>query len=281
MSRRRRLITIRTADNPTTRNPRNLDMQKLTRKVAMCLMAHPDDCEILAAGTLALLAKKGWEIHIVTMTPGDCGSMDHGPEEIAAIRRKEGAAAAKVIGATYHCLESRDLYVTFDEPTIRRAISLTRRIAPSVMFTHSLNDYMMDHEETAKIARTASFGYAIPNTCPGPIVKGSGVPHLYYADPIEGMDYYGKAIPMSTFVDISTTMNAKTKMLKAHASQREWLMKHHGMDEYTRAMQAWGQRRGHEIGVKFAEAFRQHKGHPYPHDCVLARELGEKVVARD
>ena len=45
------------------------------RKVAMSLMAHPDDCEILAGGTLALLAKKGWEVHIVTMAPGDAGSV--------------------------------------------------------------------------------------------------------------------------------------------------------------------------------------------------------------
>ena len=55
-----------------------------------CAVAHPDDCEILAAGTLALLKKKGWEIHIVSMTPGDCGSADRGPEEIAAIQPGRG-----------------------------------------------------------------------------------------------------------------------------------------------------------------------------------------------
>ena len=254
---------------------------KSNRKVAMCLMAHPDDCEILAAGTLALLGKIGWEVHIVSMTPGDCGSADRGPEEIAAVRRKEGAAAAKVVGATYHCLESRDLYVTFDEATLRRAISLTRRIAPSLMFTHSLQDYMMDHEVTARIARTCSFGYAIPNACTGPIANGSSVPHLYYADPIEGVDYYGKPIEPTTFVNISATMNTKTRMLKQHASQRDWLLKHHGMDEYTRAMQAWGSRRGMQVGVKFAEGFRQHRGHPYPDDCLLARELGALVIDRE
>ncbi len=255
-------------------------MSKVTRKVAMCLMAHPDDCEILVAGTMAHLKARGWEIHIVSMTPGDCGSMDQGPEQIAKIRRQEGANAAKVLGATYHCLESRDLYVTFDEDTLRRATSLTRMIAPSVMFTHSLQCYMMDHEVTARVARTASFGYAIPNTTPGPIAKGSGVPYLYYADTLEGLDYYGNTIEPSTFVNITKTMAIKTKMLKEHASQREWLMKHHGMDEYTRSMQAWGERRGHQIGVKYAEAFRQHRGHPYPHDCILAKELGDLVVDR-
>jgi LmbE family N-acetylglucosaminyl deacetylase len=250
---------------------------KETRKVAMSLMAHPDDCEILAAGTLALLAKKGWEIHIVSMTPGDCGSMDDGPEVISDKRRKENAAAAKIIGATYHCLESRDLYVTFDEKTLRRALALTRHIGPTLMITHSLQCYMMDHEMTALIARSASFGYAAPNATTGPIHPGSRCPHLYYADPVEGVDVYGNRITPGTYVNISSTMATKTRMLKAHASQREWLMKFHGMDHYVHSMQEWGSIRGKEMGVKYAEAFRQHGGHPYPQDCILSRELGDLV----
>lgn len=251
---------------------------KLARKVAMCLMAHPDDCEILVAGTLILLRKRGWEIHIVTMTPGDCGSAELGPEEIAAVRRAEGARAAKLIGASYHCLESRDLYVTFTEPTIRRAISLTRAIAPTLMITHSPADYMMDHEETAKIARAASFGYAIPNTVAGAVAQGSRVPWLYYADAIEGVDPLGRAIDPTTFINITGVMALKTKALKAHASQRDWLLKHHGVDEYTRSMQAWCAKRGRESGVKFAEGLRQHLGHGYPHDNLLQRELKGQYV---
>jgi len=243
------------------------------RKVAMCLMAHPDDCEFLAAGTLAMLAEQGWRVHVVTMTPGDCGSMELPPEEIADIRRGEGAAAAKVIGATYHCLECRDLYVTFEESTLRRAMGLTRQIAPTLMFTHSLDDYMMDHEIAARIARAVSFGYAIPNTCPGKLSAGACVPHLYYADPVEGIDVYGHPIAPSTYVDISAAMATKTKMLKCHASQRDWLLKHHGMDQYVESMRGMSAKRGGQIAVKYAEAFRQHKGHPYPTDCVLAREL--------
>ena len=249
-------------------------MAKLKRKVAVCLMAHPDDCEILVAGTLALLAKKDWQIHIVTMTPGDCGSMEHGPQEIAAIRRKEAAAAAKVIGATYHCLESRDLYVCFNEQAIRRAISLFRQIGPTLAFTHSPVDYMTDHEETCKIARAATFGYGVPNAVTGAIVKGSMVPYFYYADPMEGVGIYGEIIQPSTCVDVSRVLQTKTRMLKAHASQREWLMKHHGMDQYIQSMQDWAAVRGKEVGVKFAEGFRQHRGHAYPRDCILEMELG-------
>ena len=55
---------------------------------ALAILAHPDDAEFLCAGTLVRLRKeKGWTIHIATMTPGDCGSAEHNPEEIARIRR--------------------------------------------------------------------------------------------------------------------------------------------------------------------------------------------------
>jgi len=248
-----------------------------SRKVAMCLMAHPDDCELLAAGTLVLLANKGWKIHIVTMTPGDVGSTTHRPDEIAAIRRREGAKAAAVIGGQYHCLESRDLCVTYDEITLRRAMSLTREICPALVFTHSLDCYLMDHEVTAQIARTACFGYPVPNAVPGAMPAGARIPHLYYADAIEGVDAYGRPIEPTTFVDISAVIQTKTKMLHAHASQRDWLRAHQGVDEYTRSMKAWSHRRGEQIGAKYAEGFRQHKGHGHPKDCILQHELGKVV----
>jgi len=41
------------------------------RKVALGIFAHPDDAEFLCTGTLSLLLKAGWSIHIATMAPGD------------------------------------------------------------------------------------------------------------------------------------------------------------------------------------------------------------------
>ena len=52
----------------------------------------PDDAEILAAGTLALLAARGHRSTVVSMTAGDCGTDIHSPQEIADIRRTEAAA---------------------------------------------------------------------------------------------------------------------------------------------------------------------------------------------
>jgi len=50
---------------------------------------HPDDVEFMAAGTLALLAARGYEIHIATMTGGEVGSPTLTSEEIRAQRLGE------------------------------------------------------------------------------------------------------------------------------------------------------------------------------------------------
>lgn len=252
-------------------------MNATARKVALCLMAHPDDCEFLAAGTLALLAQRGWEVHIATATPGDAGSATHTPLEIANLRRQEGAAAARLIGAQFHCLELRDLHVTFDTDAIRRALALTRAVAPTLVITHSLQDYMLDHEVTAQLARTASLGFFVPNSCGGPITPHVGMPHLYYADPVGLVDYYGVPTPVGVGVDTTSVFATKLQMLQAHASQRAWLQAHYGVDEYTRSMTEASQRRGQSLGVAHGEGFRQHRGYGYPQDCLLQRELPDLV----
>src|SRR5262249_19669566 len=100
------------------------------------------------------------------------------------------------------------------------------------------------------------------------------IPHLYYCDPIEGKDALGRPVEPAFCVDVSGVVEAKAQMLAAHASQRDWLLKHHGMDQYLRAMRAWGAPRGRPAGVAHAEGFRQHLGHSYPQDNLLGRLLG-------
>src|SRR3954462_7824345 len=132
-------------------------------RVALTFLAHPDDAEILCGGTLVRLAEAGWEVHIVSATPGDCGTTVHNRWDISSIRTTEARKAAAMIGATYHCLDERDLMVVFDRPTIQKVIDLFRRVAPGLVFTHAAKDYMMDHEQVSMLARTATFGYGAPN----------------------------------------------------------------------------------------------------------------------
>lgn len=247
------------------------------RTVALTLLAHPDDAEILCGGTLIRLRELGWEVHIVTATPGDCGSATLPGEEIAAIRRAEGAAAAQFIGATYHCLEERDVNVIFDKAANRMAIDLFREISPSLIFTHPRHDYMLDHEHVHLLARSAAFSFPIPNASSLPLAEGAAIPWLYYCDPLEGRDpYSGQPVEPSVYVDVSSVIERKAEMLTRHASQREWLRSHHGIDEYIDAMKRHNAARGKEYGTQYAEAFTQHRGHAFPTSDILHELLGGK-----
>ncbi len=77
-------------------------MTATSGKTVLSLGAHPDDAEFLCSGTLALLHQKGWEIHIATMAPGDCGTVQYSQEEISKIRRAEAAKSAGMLDGSYH-----------------------------------------------------------------------------------------------------------------------------------------------------------------------------------
>lgn len=244
---------------------------------ALSIMAHPDDAEFWCGGALALLQEKGWEIHIASMTPGDCGSAEHSASEIAAIRRKEGAQAAAKIRATYHCLDQRDLRVFYDGSTLDTVTETVRSVDPQIVFTHPPSDYMPDHEQTSLTVRAACFGAPAPNFDTGrrpSAAATESIPHLYYSAPAGGIDIFGSPAVYSVVVDVSAVIGLKADMLACHASQREWLRAQHSMDHYVEQMRAWAAQLGALAGVEYAEAFRQHVGHPYPAGDLLREELG-------
>jgi LmbE family N-acetylglucosaminyl deacetylase len=249
-------------------------------KTVLAIHAHPDDVEILAAGTLAQLSAAGHRVMIVSMTPGDCGSRDRAPEEIAAIRRKEAAAAARLIGATYRCAEFRDLAIFNNDASRRLVTEVLRAARPDVVITASPVDYMCDHEVTSRLVRDACFAAPAPNYAtsavpPAPAL--SAIPHLYFMDPIGGVDRANRQVLADFYVDIGRQFETKRAMLAEHASQREWLLAQHGMDDYIRTMESWTREAGRRAGVVFAEGFRHYKGHPYPATPLLEGLLEQAI----
>jgi len=254
------------------------------KKTALAIGAHPDDIELQCAGTLALLQKHGWTIAVASLTPGDKGSTRLGPDDISKIRRQEAKEAASLIDARYYCLEWRDLAVFYGDMSCKRTTAMVRAVDPDLVFTHPPADYLGDHEETSRIVRHACFAASVRNyevpafpgtESPPPTTK---IPHLYYFDPIDGIDMFGRAATASVFVDVSTTIELKQRMLAKHESQREWLKNQHGVDDYVEQMRALAKQRGKQIGVDYAEAFRQHVAHSFPRDDLLSGVLRDLVV---
>ncbi len=249
----------------------------------LAIHAHPDDVEFQCAGTLALLKRAGASITIATMTPGDCGSSELPSEEIARVRRNEAARSAELLGADYHCLEFRDLHIVHDNPSRKRVTELLRRVRPDIVLTAPPVDYMSDHEVTSLLVRDACFNASVPNyrtdADPDPAEPLTKIPYLYYVDSVEGKDHFGREIRPDFIVDVSEVFELKLEMLACHESQRSWLLRQHGIDEYLESCRRWSGARGRQVGVQYGEAFRQYLGHPYPTDNVLKQLLPNYVYS--
>ena len=97
-------------------------------KRILVVMAHPDDCDFGAGGTIAQWTSRGIEVSYCIITNGDQGgeASDFPLEEMAQVRQREQRAAGKELGVdnvTY--LNYRDGHL---EPTIGLRKDIVRQI---------------------------------------------------------------------------------------------------------------------------------------------------------
>ncbi len=237
--------------------------------------AHPDDAEISAGGTLALLRRAGWEVAIATVTAGEGGSTALSREEISRVRLQESACAAQRLGGPYYCAGGQDMDVEFSHELRRQVVRILRQARPDAVITLPPQDYHPDHEQTSLLVRAACMYARIPNFHTPQQEPIEHIPHLYYT--YAGQDIFGRPAPVGFYVDISDAMEDKVELVACHASQREWLHDHHGQDDYLRGVRERGAELGQRIGTAAAEGFIQHLRQPYPHTNLLAEALATRV----
>jgi N-acetylglucosamine malate deacetylase 1 len=253
---------------------------KNVKRRILAVGAHPDDVEFMCAGTLKLLRDEGCEIHIGIVANGDCGSASENRERITMIRREESMNAARHLGAELIPLGELDLRIDFDDRTRMKVTELVRQVDPAIVFTHGHEDYMADHEITSRLVRAACFYASVPNyftSALAPKARTSRIPALYYWSPFDGKNIYGDFAEQRVYVDVSGVIDFKAEMLACHRSQRDWLMKQHGMDKYLETMRDTARRYGEKCGFDFAEGDPQHLGNAYPRENVLEDALGKRV----
>lgn len=230
------------------------------RPVALALMAHPDDIEFVAAGTLLLLAEAGWDLHYCNIANGDCGSMVTDRAETERIRSGEARDAAAVLGATFHEGVSSDLMIFYDERHLRRVAAIVRAARPRIVLTHFPHDYMEDHMNACRLALTAAFVKAMPNFVTEPALPPvPGDVSVYHAMPHGQCDGLRRPVTPEFTVDTTTVHARKRRALAAHASQKAWLDSTQGMDSYLdtcdevsrRVGSLWG-------GCEHAEGWTRH-----------------------
>ena len=109
---------------------------------ALLVVAHPDDIDFGAAGTVAALTSAGTEVAYCLVTSGDAGS-DHlpiGTDELVALREREQTEAAAVVGVPAECITFLRHPDGLVEPTPALRCDITaaiRRHRPDVVIAQS------------------------------------------------------------------------------------------------------------------------------------------------
>jgi len=228
--------------------------------IALAAAAHPDDIEFMMAGTLLRLKDAGCEIHLWNLANGCCGSNALSKEEAAALRWKEALDSAELAGGTAHPPLFNDIEVFYDAPSIAKVAAVIRRIRPDIILTHSPQDYMEDHQNTARLVVTGTFTRAMKNLITDPETATHDKPvALYHALPHGLRDALRVEVLPHFYTDITDVIACKRAMLACHASQREWLDATQGMNAYLDEME----RSSRKVGAMsqrhtYAEGWRRH-----------------------
>jgi len=235
-------------------------MKTTTKKTALAIGCHPDDIEFMMAGTLFLLKEQDVSLHYMNVANGNCGTLEYNRQEIEEIRKKEAQTASAYLGASWYESITNDLEVVYDLDLVRKVAAVIRQVAPDIILIPALHDYMEDHMNTARIAVTAAFTNSMPNfyTIPQKDTIQKEVA-LYHALPYGLHDGLSHKINAQLYVDISTVIDSKEKMLSCHTSQRNWLDDSQKLDSYVQTMRDMS----HQVGIdsgkyNFAEGWIRH-----------------------
>jgi LmbE family N-acetylglucosaminyl deacetylase len=180
----------------------------------IAVMAHPDDAEIWAGGTLARCALRGRAAILV-------GSTDEA-------RRREAIAAATVLGAQLHLVK---------RVSVGSIINLIDDLSADVLICHRWDDPHPDHRRIGMVVTGAVQKAAIGR---------SKRIRLYTCDTYQSLTLGGN-VPGRAIVNIDETFEVKIRALRHHKSQSV----EHFAEMARRQAEFWGARIGATWGEAF------------------------------
>lgn len=181
----------------------------------ICFGAHPDDCEIRAAGVALLWAAQGHHVKFVSVTNGDIGHWRDAGGPLAQRRKAEVDAAAKILGITTQVLDIHDGEL---EPTLETRRTITRLIRDwkaDIVMSHRPNDYHPDHRYTGVLVQDSAFMVAVPFFCPDTPPLQSNPLFLFYPDSFQKPNPFQPDV----IVSIDSVIEKKLDALDALESQ--------------------------------------------------------------
>ena len=255
----------------------------MSRRTALAIAAHPDDIEFMMAGTLILLGQAGYELHVMNIANGSCGTAIDDRETIIAKRGIEAEDAARAIGARLHPPIVDDLEIFYVTDQLQRVCAVIREVRPAIVLAQSPEDYMEDHTNACRLAVSAAFFRGMRNFISNPPRDPvAGEVTLYHALPYGLCDGLRQMVRPDQYVDISGVISRKRDALACHRSQKEWLDQSQGLDSYLIAMEEMSREVGRWSGVfECAEGWRRHShlGFCGSEADPLSEALGAKVIS--
>ncbi|MEQ2008444.1 MAG: PIG-L family deacetylase, partial [Limisphaerales bacterium] len=123
----------------------------------LAVVAHPDDAELLCAGTLARARNDGAAIAICVLTKGDKGQPNRPIKNLTAVRRKEMLAAASLLIAELFYSKFPDGELADSVAARRTLLEAVRQFRPTLVLAHSPEDYHPDHRAASALAEAATW----------------------------------------------------------------------------------------------------------------------------
>jgi LmbE family N-acetylglucosaminyl deacetylase len=191
--------------------------------ILLAVFAHPDDESFKPGGTLALLARRGVRVQVLTATRGEAGSCGSPPlccpEELPAVRERELRCACAVLGVEPpRLLDYRDGHLSEvdHELLIGQILEVVREVRPQVMLTFG-PDGLSGHPDHVVIGRCAANAFH----------RAEEVAALYtVAVPYSVAKRLGmgqvRTVPDETIaltVDVSPAWEVKMAAIRCHATQ--------------------------------------------------------------
>jgi len=220
----------------------------------LVIVAHPDDAEFGAGGTIARWAREGREVFLAVTTNGDKGSSDPKmtSERLMRLRQEEQREAARVLGIREVVFLGYPDGFLEDTPALRQDIvRLIRLYRPDIVVTHNpypgLRRFIQhrDHRVTGTVALDAVYPLA-RNRLMFPELLAEGLePHRVSEVYLTGSD------DPDTWVDISETIHLKIAALRCHRTQIG------DPEDLDRRVREAARQVGEPQGIPFAEAFRR------------------------
>lgn len=217
----------------------------------LAVVAHPDDAELLCAGTLARARDDGAAIGICVLCQGDKGQPAAEIADLGAVRQQEMAAAAALLRAELYTAGVSDGTLADTGETRRTLIEIFRQFRPTLILAHAGNDYHPDHRAASQLADAVTwFSASRGHVTASPPLDVP--PALWWMDTITAAGF-----EPDFYIDVSRHVELKERMLDCHQSQ----LRREGDRDFAPLLDLMRKQmelRGEQSGVAAAEAFRTH-----------------------